>query len=132
MPAVTSWSCLLPSEKELREFFEDSAFWTEVEDQDSQMMATTRPVFLYIHFSQPEYTKIRWGTNVIEGSDLSLCWKSTKRRKLEIRRRFFRTTLVKLKDGLMKSWIPIDGDLYYRKDAEVQRPTQDRNLADET
>lgn len=128
---LPAWSCLQPSSEELSVFFEDSAFWTEVEDSKSFELAKRRPVFLFIAFNANEGTRIRWGDNSISGSDLSLCWKNYKKDQIVIRRGFFKTTLVKVAPGLLKSWIPLDGDLFYRKDAEVKRPTQGRDLADE-
>ncbi len=126
-----AWSCLNPTGDELSHFFEGSSLWTEVTNENSHTSAENRPVFLNISFTNSEKTQIQWGTNVIKGADISLCWRTRNRKKLQIRRRFFTTTLIKIKPGLMKSWIPFDGDLYYRKDAEVKRPSQDRQLAEE-
>ncbi len=128
---IPALACFQPSPVELREFFEDASLWTEVESADEIILAKQRPVFLRIAFNKPSVTEIRWGDNLISGDSLSLCWKTEAKKKIEIRKGFFKTTLIKVKPGLLKSWIPIDGDLFYRKDAEVKKPLNKRELAED-
>ncbi len=124
-------ACFQPSASELRDFFEEASLWTEVEAADQMILAKQRPVFLSIDFNNPSATEIRWGDNLISGDSLSLCWKTEGKKKIEIRKGFFKTTLIKVQPGLLKSWIPIDGDLFYRKDAEVNKPLKKRELAED-
>lgn len=126
------WACFSPTSAELADFFEGSENWTEVESASSFQLASNRPVRLQIDFKDSKNTQIRWGDHLIKGDEISLCWTSRKKNKIQIRRRFFKTTLVKVKTGLLKSWIPIDGDLYYRKDTEVQKSEKPQKLADTT
>jgi hypothetical protein len=128
---LPAWSCLHPSTKELQVFFEGSRFWSEVRDANSRQLEPRNPVFLLVSFTDPKGTRIRWGDQVISGSDLSLCWRDDKKKKIVIRKNFFTTTLIKVKEGLLKSYIPFEGDLFYRKDSEVQRPSSDRGLAED-
>lgn len=131
LTSAAAWGCLSPSSEELTQFFEGSPFWTEVQDKKSFELAKKRPVFLLISFTDPSGTRIRWGDNAIKGNDISLCWKTFRRKKIVIHKGFFKTTLVKVEKGLLKSWIPFDGDLYYRNDKEVKRPSKQRELAEE-
>jgi hypothetical protein len=126
LPTTLVWSCPPPTPDELRDFFEGSQNWTEVQHATSHQIAERRPVFLNIAFDQPNSTKVTWGDNVIGGSSLSLCWAQPDKEAIMIRKGFFRTILVKVEPGLMRSRIPIDGNLFYRKDSEVQRPGQKR------
>lgn len=116
---LSAESCEVPTTAELSSFFEGSQLWTEVEGPDSFRLETHNPVFLHIGFDDLTTTSIRWGDKIISGSEISLCWRSPDKRGLVITRLFFRTTLTKVKPGLMKSWIPFDGDLYYRKQSEI-------------
>ena len=120
--SVTSGACLKPTVSELKVFFEETMSWTEVKNSESFELAERRPVFLYVPFDKPNEIKIRWGENFVAGDALSVCWAQPEKREIFIRQSFFQTKLIKIKPGLLKSWIPIDGDLYYRKDHLVQKP----------
>lgn len=132
LASLSVWACVVPTTAELQQFFEGESRWTEVENEKSFLLALKRPVFLQIDFKKGHQSKIKWGSESVDDSRLSLCWRGHKRNRLQIRRGFFGVTLIKVSPGLMKSWIPIDGDLYYRKDSEVIRPVRSRDLAEES
>ena len=125
----SSFACVKPAHSELVDFFEGSSHWTEVKDSESFEIAPKRPVFLQVPLKRKDNLKIRWGDNQVDDKDLSVCWAEPEKKTLLIRRFFFKTRLIKVKKGLLKSWIPIDGDLYYRQDNLVQRPSLKRQIA---
>lgn len=123
------WACDVPTKIELIQFLEGASIWTEVKDDKSFELAETRPVFLEIPFDNKDGISIRWGDNHIKGSDITMCWADPDHRGIAIKKGFFKTTFKKVRPGLLKSWIPIDGDLFYRKDPEVIRPVKLREPA---
>lgn len=129
--ASVGFACLAPTHGELSAFFEGDTQWTEVQSADSFELASKRPVHLSIDFEQQSNIRILWGEDKILGKDITLCWKSKKRNKLQIRKTFFQVTLIKVKPGLLKSWIPMDGDLYYRKNKQVLGSQSKRQIADQ-
>lgn len=126
------WSCWQPTPPELFSFFEGSAHWTEVESAKSDQLEKRNPIFLHIDFKLNKNNRIQWGSEEINGTEISMCWTSPEKKSLRITKGFFRTTLIKVKPGLLKSWIPFEGDLFYRKHSEVKRPIKKRGLAGES
>ena len=131
LASFSALACVTPSEGELRSFFEGSPQWTEVREADDARLAEKRPVHLKIGFKDTLTTMIKWGDNVIKGTEIQICWYSEEKKSIRIKKGFFRITLIKVKEGLLKSWIPFDGDLFYRKDHEVIRATKNRGLAED-
>ncbi len=133
MFSISAWSCLVPQIQDLALFFEGVSKWTEVQNDKSFLLALKRPVFLNIALKKDQNTEIRWGSDKIKGEDIQLCWRNSKKDKLQITKGFMRVTLVKVEPGLLKSWIPFDGDLFYRKDSQVIQPkVKARSLAEDS
>ena len=117
---LSAESCVVPTPVEMANFFEGNQYWTEVESQDSFVLAKKSPVFLIIGINDLSLTSVSWGKNKIAGDEISICWKSPDKKIIQIGKGFFRTNLSKIGKDRLKSRDPFNGTLYYRKHSLVR------------
>ncbi len=128
--AATASACDKPTNKELTAFFSGINEWTEVEGSQSYVLASNKPVFLFIDFRRPEKSKAQWGSKGKDGKSITVC-KTKKANQLIVGSGMGRMVVTRHSRSLISSRHLLTGQLFYRPASEVVMDAQNASYQED-